>query len=226
MKENIKAEVVEQLRKDISFGFYDSNELFENIVDMFYDIENFDKNWLKDEIESRLAKHEDQSQYWEKPTDFERLKDAFDQLNEKGIVSLHKAGYTRQDAENDCLEMIDELKAIGINAKGYCYYHTQDLERVLGEEKMLFLGYDSYNGEDELAKQVAQEIVDILKHNGFNVKWNGSLNSRIEVLDINWRKTIDGIDYNYDRIFKIMRNNPEIKDKNGKKDPKPFWKFW
>jgi hypothetical protein len=151
----------------------------------------------------------------------------FDELNKDGIVSLHKAGYTRQDGEGDCMAIIEELEVLGIKTKGYCYYHTQDLERAIGEEKMLFIGYDSYNHEDELAKVVAQKIIEVLKRHGFQTRWNGSLSSRIELLDINWKKTVDNIDYNYDRVFSILKSNSNIKTTDVKTDkPKPFWKFW
>lgn len=226
MNEAIKNETIEQLDKDICFGFENANELFESISEMFHDVEDYDEVWLKKEIETRLKKHQTESLTWEKPTDFEKLAKAFDELNKQGIVSLHKAGYTRQDGENDCLEIIEELKALNIKVKGYCYYHTQDLERAIGNEKMLFIGYDSYNQEDKLAEEVAQDIVKMLKHNGLHPKWNGSLNSRIEVLDINWQKIVDDIDYNYDRVFNLIYINNNISSKPKKKIAKPFWKFW
>ena len=227
MKKEIKDEAIEQLEKDILFGFESAEELLESIGEMFYDEENFDTEWLKNEIKERLNKHQDESLTWEKPTDFDRLVKAFDQLNREKIVAIHKAGNTRQDGEDDSSEIISELNEIGIVAKGYCYYHSQDLERAIGDEKMLFIGFDSYNRENELAKEVAEKIVEILKKNEFQVKWNGSLETRIEILNINWKKTIDNIDYNYGRVFEIMEKynkseSAEIK----KKEKKPFWKFW
>ena len=215
MKQEIKDEAIEQLENDILFGFENDEELFESISEMFYDEESFDNNWLKKEIKTQLEKHQTASLNWKKPTDFERLVKSFDQLNKEKIVALHKAGYTRQDGEDDCSEIISELKNIGITAKGYCYYHTQDLEGAISDEKNLFIGFDSYNRNNELAKEVAEKIVDVLKQNGFNVKWNGSLETRIELLDINWKKTVDNVDYNYGRVFEIM----EKYNKNKKTEP-------
>ena len=227
MKKEIKDEAIEQLEKDILFGFESAEELLESIGEMFYDEENFDTEWLKNEIKERLNKHQDESLTWEKPTDFDRLVKAFDQLNREKIVAIHKAGNTRQDGEDDSSEIISELNEIGIVAKGYCYYHSQDLERAIGDEKMLFIGFDSYNRENELAKEVAEKIVEILKKNEFQVKWNGSLETRIEILNINWKKTIDNIDYNYGRVFEIMEKyNKSESTEIKKKEKKPFWKFW
>ena len=227
MNQEIKNEVIGQLEKDILFGFENADDLLETISEMFYDEEDFDEDWLKQEIDQRLKKHQSESLNWEKPTDFDKLVKSFDELNKEKIVSIHKAGYTRQDGEQDCAEIIDELNSIGVKAKGYCFYHTQDLERAIGTEKKLFLAFDSYNREDELAKQVADKIIEVLKENGFNVKWNGSLDTRIQITDIDWKKTVDNIDYNYNRVFEIMEmHNKQVNSKTEKKSKKPFWKLW
>ena len=205
MEQSIKDEAIEQLDKDIIFGFDDKEDLLMGISDMFYNVDNFDKKWLKNEIKIRLKEHKLVSKKWEYPTDFDRLLKAFDSLNTKGIVALHKAGYTKQDAQDDSLDMIMRLKKKGIEAKGFCYYHTQDLERVISEDKNLFIGYDSYNHNDTLAKEIADEIAKTLKLNGLKVKWNGSIESRIEIVDMDWKKRVDGIDYNQKkRILKLM----------------------
>ena len=222
-----KHEVIEQLEKEILFGFYNANDLLETISDMFYNEENFDENWLKDEIDTRLKKHQKGSLNWAKPTDFDRLVLAFDSLIKDKIIALHKAGYTRQDGEGDCAEIIEELNNNGIKVLGYCYYHTQDLERAIGDEPTLFIGYDSYNHNDELAMDVANKIVKTLETNGFKVNWNGSLETRIQISAINWQKTVDNIDYNYSRVLDILQPNIPIEDDtilNRKR--KPFWKFW
>ena len=227
MNQEIKDEAIQQLEKDILFGFENAEELVESISEMFYDEDDFDEKWLRSEIEIRLQKHKTESLTWQKPTDFEKLVNAFDELNKERILSLHKAGYTRQDGQDDCKEIIEELDKIGIPTKGYCFYHTQDLERAIGEERMLFIGFDSFNGEDELAKEVAEQIIEVLKKHKFNVKWNGSLQTRIEILDLNWQKTVDNIDYNYGRVLKIMKNQ-HTQENQLERDikSKPFWKFW
>lgn len=224
MKQAIKDEALEQIQKDVLFGFYDEYSISETIHDMFYDVDNFDSDWLNAEISKQFTQHKNANPLWQKPTDFDKLVAVFDQLNKEKIVSLHKAGYTRQDAEGDCREIIDELSSLGINAKGYCYYHTQDLERAIGEEEMLFIGFDSVDYNDEVATEIAQRILALLQENGFQTSWDGTVKTRIKVQNINWQKTYDGIDYNYDRIFSIIQkeHSPEKKEMT----KKPFWKFW
>ena len=224
MKPEIKKEAIEHLERDVLFGFESKEDLFESISELFYDEDDFDDDWFKMEIEKRFSSHLKNSGNWKKPTDFERLVKVFDQLNKEGIVSLHKAGHTRQDSEGDCREIIEELEAIGIKAKGYCYYHSQDLERAIIDNGMLFIGYGSNAHNDEIGFEIANRIVELLNKNGFQTEWNGSLDTRIEINKIVWKKTYDNVDYNYSRVFSIIEKyNKPIKAEDIKK---PFWKFW
>ena len=50
-------------------------------------------------------------------------------------------------------------------------------------------------------------ILGVEKQNNFEIEWNGSIENRIEIQNINWQKTVDKIDYGYKRIKKIMQNN-------------------
>jgi hypothetical protein len=187
-------------------------------------VDDFDSDWLNAEISKQFTAHKKESLQWTKPTDFDKLVAVFDQLNKEKIVSLHKAGFTRQDAEGDCREIIDELSTIEINAKGYCYYHIQDLERAIGEEKMLFIGFDSVDYNDEIATEIGHRIVTLLQENGFQTSWNGTVDTRIKIQTINWQKAYNEIDYNYDRVFSIIQKEHSSEKKIASK--KPFWKFW
>jgi len=214
MKDESKDYAIKLLKEEILFGFYTKEEMIQSIGDAFYDEDDFDKKWLKNKIKTHLKKYKEESATWKTPTDFDRLVKAFDQLSEEKIVPLHRAGYTKQDAYDECMEVIKKLKKKNIQAKGYCYYHTQDLERVISESKMLFIGFDSFNGEDKLAMEVANTIVEVLKENNFEIKWNASIETRIEIHNINWQKTVDNIDYGYKRIKKIMQNNSNLNSIN------------
>lgn len=227
MNQDIKNEIIEQLEKDILFGFENEDDLVENLTMLFSDEDDFNQDWMNNEIKVRFKKHQADSLNWKKPSDFDRLVKSFDELNSKEIVALHNTGYTRQEGEEDSFKVRAKLMEIGINPKGYCYYHGQDLERAIGEEKMLFIGFDSYNQDDELAKEIAEEIIEVLNKNNFNTKWNNSLDTRIEISNINWNKAFDNIDYNYGRVLEIMWTSKSIpKTEIANKKKKAFWKFW
>ena len=219
MTQDIKDEALEQLELDIRFGFENEEELFEGIREMFYDEEDFDEDWLRQTISEKYKQHQKDSITWARPTDFDRLANVFDELIEGKIDCLHNAGYTKQDGEGDCMKTIGHLKKLGVNAIGFCYYHSQDLARAVDPEtRNLYLGFDSSTQNDNDALEVANKIVDLLKKSGFEVNWPGLVDQRIEIKNINWRKVPDGEDWGAKRVISIL-----TEAKNGKK---PFWKFW
>ena len=219
MTQDIKDEALEQLELDIKFGFENEEELFDSIRDMFYDEKDFDEEWLRQTISEKYKQHQQDSIAWTRPTDFDRLAKTFDQLIREKIVCLHKAGYTKQDGEGDCMETIERLNELGIKAVGFCYYHSQDLARAVDKDiRNLYLGFDSPTQDDNEALQVANKIVATLKENKFEVSWVGTVDQRIEIKNINWQKIPDNEDWGSGRVVNIL-----TKSDNNKK---PFWKFW
>lgn len=219
MTDKIKNEAIEQLELDIRCGFENESELFESISEMFIEEDDFDENWFKKIISEKFTEHLAQSRTWNHPTDFERLAKTFDALIKEKIVCHHNAGFTKSDAEDDCMDTIEQLAELGINANGFCYYHSQDLGHAIDPKlKNLYLGFDSPNQNDAEALVVANTIVEKLKQNGFEVNWPGTVNKRIEILNIDWKKIPDDQDWGGERVINILSNL--------KHDKKPFWKFW
>nr|WP_288837660.1 hypothetical protein [uncultured Flavobacterium sp.] len=219
MTQGLKNEAFEQLLLDIEFGFENEEEIFDSIKEMFHDEEEFDENWLRQNVAQEYERHQRQSLSWIRPNDFDRLAKAFDQLINEKIVSLHKAGFTRQDGEGDCAETIERLNELGIKAIGFCYYHSQDLARAVDKSiQNLYLGFGSSTNDDNKAVQIGEKIVSVLKENTFEVSWKGSVDQRIEIKNIIWQKVPDHEDWGADRVIKIL-SNPKV-------DKKPFWKFW
>ncbi len=210
MTQEIKDEVLEQIEKDVLMGFESAEEMTESIADMFADEDDFDEDWLAETIEARCEEHKENSFNWSKPTDFERLDAAFTHLIKEGIVCLHHAGYTQQDSVGDCEEAIEELDDMGIEVIGYCYYHAQDLERAIDPtEKSLLLGFDSVSEDDEEAAIIGDTIVEVLKVLNFDVNWDGTINQRIEIKNINWQKVPDEEDWGVGRVINIWLEKDE-----------------
>jgi hypothetical protein len=219
MTEQIKQEALEQLELDIKFGFENEDQLFDNLQDMFYQEEDFDEAWLREVIVDKFQQHQTESFSWQHPTDFERLAKTFDELILEKIVCLHNSGYTKSDGEGDCMQTIERLDKLGIKAKGFCYYHSQDLGRAVDPQiRNLYLGFDSSKRDDNEALRVANDIVEKLKQNGFEVAWTGTVDQRIEIKNINWQKIPDDREWGEERVIRLLT----IKQN----DKKPFWKFW
>ncbi len=219
LKQNVKEEILEQLELDIKFGFDNDQQLFHSIREMFYNEDDFDEDWLRQIISEKYIEHQKESLTWIRPNDFDKIAKIFDELTKEKIVCLHKAGFTRQDGEGDCMEIIEELNKLGIKAIGYCYYHSQDLARTVNPSvRNLLLGFDSPTLNDKKALQIAKKIVGKFRKNGFQVDWTGSVNQRIEVNNITWQKSPDSEEWGPERVINIL-----VKLKNNKK---PLWKFW
>jgi hypothetical protein len=219
MTEEIKQEAIDQLELDIKFGFANEDELFESIREMFYDESDFDEGWLRKEISDKYSKHQIESLQWAHPTDFERLAKTFDELIAERIVCLHNAGFTRSDGEGDCMEAIEQLDELEIKAIGFCYYHSQDLGRAVDPEaKNLLLGFNSVVEDDNDAILIAKRIINKLEKNGFKVNWSGTVDERMEIENIDWKKAPDDEDWGIQRVVQILS---ELKHRD-----KPFWKFW
>ncbi|QEC77305.1 DUF6891 domain-containing protein [Mucilaginibacter ginsenosidivorax] len=170
MTQDLKDEALEQIKLDIKFGFENEQQIFEGLEDMFYDEDDIDEEWLKQTIHQRYNQHQKEALQWIKPTGFDRLARAFDQLIVQKIVCLHNAGYTKQDGEGDCMETIERLDELGVKAIGFCYYHAQDLARAVDPDtRNLYLGFDSVTQNDDEALQVAQMIVTALKENHLQI---------------------------------------------------------
>ena len=217
MTQEDKDYAVQLADEEIRFGFSMPDNIVERISDAFEDQDSFDRDWLESYVNSCFSARLEESKSWTRPTGFDRLAEAFDELIKDRIVCLHKAGYTRQDGEDDCLEVIRELQQQGKQPMGFCFYHEQDLARAIDPGiGSLFLSYNSPSFREEEALVVANMIVSALKRRNFNVSWNGSVDERIKILDIDFRKVPDQQDWGMERVLRLF---PGVKGK-------PFWKFW
>lgn len=220
MNNELKEEAEEQIHKEVHFGFDSKQQIYEGILEMFYDEEEIDKNWIESKIDKQYDHNQLESKNWKRPTDFDKLVQVFDKLNEKKIIAIHKAGYTKQDGYEDINEINQQLKKYKITTRGFCFYHTQDLERaIFPETGNLYLAFDSHNQNDGEAIKIGKEIVNLLEQYEFQIEWDGSINSRILISKINWQKIPDDKDWSLNRSINIIRNTLANKSKKR-------WKFW
>lgn len=220
MDKDLKEEAEEQIYKEVHFGFDTKEQIYEGIIEMFYDEEEIDEKWIEMEVEKQYNEHQIESKKWKYPTDFERLEKVFYELNRNGIIAIHKAGYTKQDGYDDVDEILEQLRKNEIKTSGYCFYHTQDLERAIFPEiGNLYLAFDSHNQNDKEAINIGNKIVELLEKYEFQVEWNKSINTRILITKINWQKKPDHEDWSLNRSIKIITEKQTNYTKK-------WWKFW
>lgn len=202
MTDTTKNDIIEQLNISIKSGFYDKEEIFTNIEDYLYE-NPFDEDWTKKQIDSAYAERLKQQTSWATVTDFDKLVQAFDKLNSSGIIALHNAGITKQDGEGDSQEIHEVLLKRGIKTSGFCYYHWQDVERVV-DDSHLFIGFGDFNNNDKDALEIGKQVAAILESNGFKLNWNKTAETRIEITNINWQKRFGNDNCSNEKAIKLL----------------------
>ncbi len=204
MNKEYKKEVLKQVEKDIKIGFETEEELFESISEMFSD--DFNEKWLEKTINSRFKKYRNESLNWSRPTDFDRLRNAFKDLILQKIVCLDNAGYTKHDSIAECEEAIKELDKIGVQAIGYCYYHTQNIESAINpQEESLFLGFGSATADEKETTLIGNKIIEMLHKNNLKTEWGGSGEEKIKIVEIVWQRLPEEDYFGINEMLKMMK---------------------
>ncbi len=167
------------------------------------------EEWLRKTITDEYQKHEVESKNWQRPTDTDKLHAVFDKLCREKIVALHNAGYTQSDAIYNVQDVWEDIEDSGVKPVGYCYYHGQDLERVI-ETGVLCIGfYGEKEKNEKEAILIGNKVVAALKDEGFTIEWNNTASRRIEVHNFKWQNaftTDEDVDekWGYDRVIELM----------------------
>jgi len=211
MNEN-RRYVYDTIVAKLRMGFISPGNLNEEIQDMVADEDltaDVSHEWIWETIEREAAKLDDEKYAWIRPTDPERLAQAFNELCAEKIIALHKAGYTTSDGEEDVVAVEWKLRDKGVQSEGYCFYHEQDLERAIDpDSKKLLIAFQKIDNSDEaVTRQIGQRVADKLRAHGFTVNWDGNPSQKIEIENINWNKIHTYADddlYKHARVIKIM----------------------
>jgi hypothetical protein len=167
-------------------GFYEQDELpsmMEDILDG-----DAEQDMLIDFMDVEWKKKQDAEKTWPEKTDCDRLNAVFQELTDAKIVALQNAGYTMSDGHTEVDEALHEKPENFY--QGYCFYHGQDLERVVkGQE--LMLAYGDLKDTEAGKKVIGKIVCDALKSHGFNTVWDGSPQTRISVPGISWKRRLN-----------------------------------
>ncbi|MES2105043.1 MAG: hypothetical protein V4634_13580 [Pseudomonadota bacterium] len=108
-------------------------------------------------------------------------------MNDSMIIALQNAGYTTDDGLDD----VSEIHATQPHGtyRGYCFYHGQDLARAVAGDGLMF-AYGDMKDTEEGKTAIAAVIIDALERHGFAVEWNGSIQTKIKVPEIQWQRRL------------------------------------
>ncbi len=187
----LQSQIQNLVSLEVKGGFGNRDEIIERVLETLeMDMDDFDPDDFEPAVtqstDEHLRAHQLEQETWAEPTDCDRLDAVFAELEAAGLLVGQNYGETQDDAIADLSEVFDEHPDTD-DLRGYVFYTHQDLERVI-ESGTLALGFGMANDDGPDAIEVGTIIAEAFKQAGFQIKWNGKLNARIEVMQIDWKK--------------------------------------
>jgi hypothetical protein len=175
--------VLNAIKSWVWSGFYSPDEVDSMIDDILE--EDADEAMLRKAVAPEFDKKAAAEASWPDTTDCDRLDEAFENLNSRGIIALHNAGYTMSDGASDVSEVLHQRGRKGI--RGYCFYHGQDVERAVeGAGPMIAFG--DLDDDKTRKVEIGRLVKQALQEAGFAVDWNGDPETRLSIPGINWKR--------------------------------------
>jgi hypothetical protein len=188
-----ESEEVEGLTYEImSFldtGFMTRSELFQ-VASYYCEDTDLSAETAATLVETLWATRLVEQETWQLPSDADRLQEAFDDLNNQGVVALMNFTCCQTCGTTE----IDDAVIPGTNPLGYTFFHAQDAECIPDGATYLSFGpfgrYDNDEGYTAAAAMVGNQVARTLKKHGLTVNWDGTVARRICVLLPDWRKRL------------------------------------
>ena len=182
-----EALAIESIRQYVWSGFFDADEIVEMIDEAVLRPGEIDHSWLRVQIAEEFRKKRAAEPTWPAVTDCDWVDQVFESLERQGILSLQNAGYTQDNGIDDVTQFYYEAGGEQSDIVGYCFYHGQDLERVM-EDGDLGLTFGDILGGDEKGVEIGRRIKLAFETAGFTVVWDESIETRLLVKGINWQR--------------------------------------
>ena len=205
MDQELVDEINYEIQILIKSGFYSDDEILEIIDDEFIEEDLSEDLILKLFLENKekIGLIEEDSE------DFINLRNAFCDLTKEKIISIHNAGYDIEEGIQDSFELFTHLKNNKYSPIGFCFYTFEDIENVIGDNR-LCIAFGDFEYDEEKGLKIAQKVAETLKVNGIDIDWNDSVDELIEIKDFCWKKHFDDKEYSMDGALEdFIRLNSE-----------------
>ena len=173
-------------------GFYTPDEVSAMIDDLLVDariqdmpVDEADELMLRATAATEFDAKAAAESTWPGTTDCDRLDQAFEALNSRGVIALHNAGYTMGDGVADVSEVLHRRGRDGI--VGYCFYHGQDVERAVAGEGLM-VAFGDLDDDPAQRAAVGRLVRDVMQDAGFGVEWDGDPETRLSIANIDWKR--------------------------------------
>lgn len=172
-------------------GFFSIDEIIEILDDQFID---YDIDFSKFDISSNDFNNKN----------FSILEKTFKNLAKKSIICVHNCGYDFKEGVDDIYELYIHLINNKYSSQGFCFYTFEDVERAI-DENILKLTFGDFERDENKSLKIGNIIYQSLVDADFNVKWNKSVNSPIELIDFEWDKKFnENMEYEIEGAYDLF----------------------
>jgi hypothetical protein len=185
---SLNSETLSEIAAVVRGGFEERDSIVEIFCEEMYEPGELDPADVQAAVEQAFSSLEAEKATWPQVTDCDKLDSVFSALEKQGIIVLQNAGYTQSDGYDDVREEYHAHPQQG-TVIGYCFYHGQDLERVVhGKGLTLAFGPIDPKKEATDGPKIGSLIVEQLRSQGFDVQWDGTFNERIHIKNLDWKR--------------------------------------
>ena len=125
---------------------------------------------------------------WPDVTDCDRLDQAFDDLEEMGVVCRQNFSCCGNCGSSEIWDEIRREQARGREITGYAFYHMQTTEGAV-EGHGLYLHYGSTLKGEGPAVAVGHQIAATIRARGLKVDWDGTWDKCVAV-QLDWKRRL------------------------------------
>ena len=182
--------VSERIRYDIWWrveaGYQSREEIIASVV----------ANWQSDQnstdfgvavqraTDEVIAEHMRDQANWPVVTDYDRLDQAFAELDANGILTRQNYEYT---LTSGCAAIRAEIEREQSKRpiRGFVFFHEQDTEQAVRCDGPV-LAWGAVAEDETGWKALAEEIMAAVRRHGLKCSWHGETNSRISIDGMTW----------------------------------------
>jgi hypothetical protein len=181
-----KAELRDYIWRELRSGFVPRDEIVENALQYLDEADPEEMEPVALQIvEEEAAILQEEWKTWPRPTDNDRLDEAFEALEAAGIVARQHWTCCQSCGHYEIGGEIAAVQDQGKPVHGYTFYHHQDTESAV-EGRGLYLAYGS---TEDTPAEVGEQIRRVLQEKGLQVTWDGSPKTRIWV-KMEWHRAL------------------------------------
>jgi hypothetical protein len=173
--------------RSVAAGFAAPHEIVDNAVALRED--ELDPAFIRPLAESfireALAAHQEAQAGWPAATDCDWVDQAFDYLEQKGIVCRQNFSCCGTCGAGEIWDEMNQAQQEGV-IRGYAFYHMQDTESA-ADGYGLYLSYGAVEEGEAAALEIGNETQKALELHDLKTHWEGSWSTRIAV-QLDWKR--------------------------------------